>query len=75
MNTMKKNPETIICDIILSMERPFKVSQLLQRMEENGINDKDMVLEVLDQLCDSGLIKYSEVDNDEWAYRNNIQFS
>ena len=65
----KINNELRICDIILSMERPFKISQLLQEMNRNGIYNEILVLEILDQLCDSGIIKYSEIEDDVWAYK------
>lgn len=64
------NTEMTICNIILSMERPFKISQLLSQAERYHITNKDLVLDVLDQLCESGLVKYSEIENDVWAYKN-----
>lgn len=63
------NTEMTISHIILSMERPFKVSQLLSRAESYHITNKDLVLEILDQLCENGCIKYSEIENDVWAYK------
>lgn len=69
MNNTRINLEMTICDMILGMDRPFKISQLLQVAEEHGLTNKDLVLEILDQLCESGLIKYSEVEDDVWAYR------
>lgn len=75
MTRVNDTKEAEISEIILSMERPFKISQLFQEMERHDITDMTLVLEVLDQLCDSGLIKYSEVENDEWAYKKNLQYS
>lgn len=76
MKNLKINKELTICNIILSMERPFAISQLLCRMEENGINDKDLVLDILGQLCESGIIKYSEIEDDVWLYtKRNLQFA
>ncbi|MBO5054854.1 MAG: hypothetical protein J6C64_00660 [Lachnospiraceae bacterium] len=72
MNALK-NKEIVICNIILSMDRPFKISQLFDEMAGKGINDRDKILEVLDQLCDSGIIRYSEVEDDQWAYKNTLQ--
>lgn len=75
MTNIKINMEMEACDIILGMDRPFRVSQLLNEAERRGISDKDLVLDVLDQLCESGIIKYSEVENDVWAYRKSPQFA
>lgn len=58
-----------VCDVILSMERPFRISQLLEATQHAGISDDDFVLDILVQLCDSGIIKYSEIEDDVWAYR------
>lgn len=72
MMSVISTKEREICNVILSLERPFKISQLLEVMQEHDITDKDKILEVLDQLCDSGVIKYSEVEDDQWAYKNNL---
>ena len=61
--------EEEICEIILAMDKPFKVSQLLEKTRENGLCDDDLVLEVLGELCELGKIKYSEVEDDTWAYK------
>lgn len=65
----KINTEMLICDIILGMERPFKISELLKKTDEQGIKNRDFVLDVLNQLCESGVIKYSEIQDDVWAYK------
>lgn len=75
MNNTRINMEMMICDVILGMDRPFKVSQLLAETDKRGIINKDLVLEILSQLCESGLIKYSEIDDDVWAYRKSPQFA
>lgn len=69
MENVKLNKEMSVCNIILSLERPFKISQLLEETQREGILDSNFVLEILDQLCDSGIIKYSEIEDDVWAYR------
>lgn len=69
MENSRINLEMLICDSILNMDRPFKISQLLNIMEAKGVNNKQLVLDILDQLCDSGLIKYSEIEDDIWAYK------
>lgn len=71
----KINTEMKICDVILGMDKPFKISHLLMETGKHGITNRDLVLDVLSQLCESGLIKYSEVEDDIWAYRKMVQFA
>ena len=60
---------TIIREVILGMERPFNVSDLFYKLnEKHGIRNRPLILEVLDELCDSGIIDYSEVNDDCWAF-------
>lgn len=62
--------ETEICDIITSMEIPFTCEQLLKYTAKKGISSSDTVLNVLDQLCDSGIVRYTMLDdNDTWTYK------
>lgn len=61
--------ELKICKIILDMDRPFKISQLLAVTSQQNITNDELVLDVLGQLCESGIIKYSEIQDDVWAYR------
>lgn len=59
----------IIRQTILGMTRPFNVSDLFYKLEsESGITNRTLILEVLDELCDSGVISYLEVNDDCWAF-------
>lgn len=58
----------IIKETILDMERPFNVSDLLYRLALKGVTNRTLILEVLDELCDNGLIDYSEINDDCWAF-------
>ena len=59
----------IIRETILQMERPFNVSDLFYKLHsENNIQNRVLILEVLDELCDSGAIDYSEINDDCWAF-------
>lgn len=59
----------IIRKTILGMDRPFNVSDLFYKLEtEHGIENRSLILEVLDELCDSGAINYLEVQDDCWAF-------
>lgn len=58
----------IIKRTILGMERPFNVSDLLYQLFLDGVTNRTLILEVLDELCDNGLIDYSEINDDCWAF-------
>ena len=65
VNTLRKT----IRETILEMERPFNVSDLFYKLESaHNIQDRTLILEVLDELCDSGAIDYSEINDDCWAF-------
>ena len=48
--------EVKVCDIILQMDSPFKISELFAQVKSKGIDDKVLVVDILDQLYESGLI-------------------
>lgn len=59
----------IVRRTILQMERPFNVADLFYKLKKNyGIGDRALILEVLDELCENGIIDYSEVKHDCWAF-------
>lgn len=59
----------IIEATILSMERPFNVSDLFFALErKHSIQNRSLIMEVLDELCDSGKLSYSEINDDCWAF-------
>ena len=69
------NPRETIRSVILGMERPFNVSDLLYILAKYyNINDRSLILDILDELCDSNQIDYSEINDDCWAF-NVIQFA
>lgn len=57
-----------IREVILNMERPFRISDLFIRLEREGITDRVVILEQLDVLCEAGLVNYAEIDDYCWAY-------
>lgn len=58
-----------IRDVILSMERPFNLSDLVYKLSsEYGIEDRTLILDVLFELFDNEAISYSEVNDDCWAF-------
>ena len=70
MNVMSVNVlRKIIRETILEMERPFNVSDLFYKLNHaHNIRNRTLILEVLDELCDSGVIDYSEINDDCWAF-------
>lgn len=50
-------------EVIIKMQKPFCIENLLIRLERQKINDLDVILSVLDEMFEEGLILYDEVDN------------
>lgn len=61
--------ERTICQVILQFERPFKISQLYEALAKKGIYNKVLILKVLNQLYENGLVEYSDVVNDIVEYQ------
>lgn len=63
------NIRETIQQAILSMEFPFNLSDLFYTLHKNyKIEDRALIIEVLDELCENGMIDYSEVHDDCWAF-------
>lgn len=75
MKSSQIHLEMMICEFILEFDKPFKVSTVIKELERKGVSDQTLILRIIDQLCDSGHLKYSEVDNDEWAYKKTLQYA
>ena len=59
----------IIRQTILTMDRPFNVSELFYLLETKyEIKNRQLILNIVEELCESGVIKYSEVIDDCWAF-------
>lgn len=59
-----KNKEALIKQIILDMDKPFKMSDLFNELSKHNIFDKTMILNVLDSLINCGLVEYADVQDD-----------
>lgn len=59
-----------IRDVILKMDKPFKLSQLFQTLDKEGLNDKYLILDVLNQLYENGLVKKTDVEDDTSEYES-----
>lgn len=49
---------------ILAQSKPFCTQDLICRLQKEGITNKRMILDVLDELFDEGLVKYDKVSTD-----------
>ncbi|MBE5881545.1 MAG: hypothetical protein E7289_04475 [Lachnospiraceae bacterium] len=63
----------VINNTILSMDKPFKLSQLYSVLSAKGIEDKAMILDVLNQLYETGLVDRTDVEEDVPQYKSNFQ--
>lgn len=62
-------PRAIIRQTILTMDRPFYMSDLFYLLETGyGIKNRQLILNIVEELCESGVIKYSEVIDDCWKF-------
>lgn len=68
--TAEQETKYIIRRVILEMERPFKMSDLFSALKEKSIYDKWLILSVLEQLMNSGLVTTSDVEDDMALYRS-----
>lgn len=59
------NMDMLIQKTILEMEKPFLLSDLFDKLKSNGIKDKTAILNILDELLNSGLVEYSDVNLDD----------
>lgn len=57
-----------IQNVILQMDKPFLLSDLFDVLEKKGISNKDLILQVLDELLNRGLVEYSDFDDDEGEF-------
>lgn len=65
--------KVIISRTILNMEIPFKLSQLYEVLEKKGITDRELILDVLNQLYEKGLVDYASVEDDTLEYESNFR--
>ena len=57
-----------VADLIIEIEKPFSISRLFFVCKNEGITDEELILEVLEDLCDAGFVSYSEIQDQCWAY-------
>ncbi len=60
----------IIRKTILGMQKPFSLIDLYYILEkDHEISNRTLICNVLDELCDSGVVEFFEVNSSRWAYR------
>lgn len=72
INTLKRIAEktsTKIKDAILDINQPFNKTDLYHILKvQYSIDNPLLTNEVLDSLCDNGLLRYTEIENNVWAF-------
>lgn len=57
---------------ILAMEKPFCIADLFVALDLVGITDRDLILEILDEFYERGIVDYRRregiVDDPKWAF-------
>ncbi len=64
------NTKVTISRTILEMDIPFKLSELYAKLAKQGIMDKALILDVLNQLYESGHVDYASVEDDILEYKS-----
>ena len=64
----KRRERQLILETVMELERPFSLSFLFLCLKKKGVVNRTFVLEVLDYLCETGWVRYSEIIDDCWAY-------
>ena len=60
----------VIRKTILGMSGPFALVDLYYILEQGyTISNRTLICNVLDELCDSGVVEFFEVNSSRWAYR------
>ena len=57
-----------ISKAILVQRKPFKISELVNRLHKRGITNHWLILHELNELVEHGLVKYSQIKENVWAY-------
>lgn len=61
----RKADREIVRFVILSMDKPFKISTLFEILRRDyQIKNQVLIVSVLDELLDTGLVKRSDMIND-----------
>jgi hypothetical protein len=62
--------ENEIFQRILTIRGVFNLTDLFYLMNVNyEINNRSLIMNVLDELCENGLVKYIETSDNRWGFR------
>lgn len=64
----KKSEGQKVSEIILNLETPFTIKELIIKCNEKEIKDQGLILKTLDELVDASLVNYREFEEGEWKY-------
>lgn len=66
---MELTQRQIIRTVILGMTTPFNKADLFYLLEsKHGVSNRNLVLKILDELCDSGVVKFTEIKDNVWGF-------
>ena len=50
--------KAVIRDLILGMEEPFSINDIMTMAEQHGISEEKIIKSVIIELCDSGFVNH-----------------
>lgn len=63
----------IIRSTIIKMDKPFLITDLFAKLSNKyQICDQELILGVLNDLINTGVVSLSEIDFGIWAYKSNL---
>ena len=69
----KESASETIRNVIISLDEPFtKIDIIYLLMSKYGIENRLLIGEVLDNLCENQILRYVEIDTNRWAFVKNI---
>ena len=66
--SQRVNTKIIISKTILTMNEPFKLSDLYVKLAEQGIQDCVLILDVLNELYENGLVDCSSIEDNTFEF-------
>ena len=59
---MESNTLSFVWKAILKMRKPFCIIDLYARLYKKGVTDRELILQVLDEMYDAGLIDFHKIE-------------
>lgn len=74
LKTMAQKTSVKIKDAILEIDKPFNKTDLFYYLKTYyNIDNQRLTCEVLDDLCENGILKYVEINDNCWAFIKSAQ--